>query len=56
MKKIVLQLLLILCSANCLAQSCYVSQSTKKIVFSRDGGMYKADNEMKLFIGENFDK
>jgi hypothetical protein len=39
MKKIYLILSLILFSVSCFAQSRYVSQTTKKVVFSRDGGI-----------------
>ena len=39
MKKIFLIIILILFSANCLAQSRYISNYTKKIVFSRDSGI-----------------
>jgi hypothetical protein len=38
MKKIYLILSLILFSVSCSAQSRYVSQTTKKVVFARDGG------------------
>jgi hypothetical protein len=38
MKKLFLVLLLILFSVSCFAQSRYISQTTKKIVYSRDGG------------------
>ncbi|WP_374003513.1 HNH endonuclease [Nonlabens sp.] len=39
MKNIYLILSLILFSVSCFAQSRYVSQTTKKVVFARDGGI-----------------
>lgn len=39
MKKIYLILTLLLFSVCCFSQSRYVSQTTKKIVYSRDGGI-----------------
>ena len=39
MKKLFLILSLILFNAYCFAQSRYISQTTKKVVYSRDGGM-----------------
>ena len=39
MKKIYLILSLILFSVCCIAQSRYVSQATKKVVYTRDGGI-----------------
>ena len=39
MKKLFLILSLILFSVNSFAQSRYISQTTKKIVYSRDGGV-----------------
>jgi hypothetical protein len=39
MKKKYLILSLILFSVSCFAQSRYVSQTTKKVVYARDGGM-----------------
>jgi len=39
MKKIYLILTLLLFSVFCFSQSRYVSQTTKKIVYSRDGGI-----------------
>lgn len=38
MKKIILFLAILLTSITCFSQSRYISESTKKIVFSRDGG------------------
>ena len=39
MKKLLLILSLILFSVSCFAQSRYVSKTTKKVVYSRDGGV-----------------
>jgi len=39
MKKLLLILSLILFSVSCFAQSRYISQTTKKVVYSRDGGI-----------------
>jgi hypothetical protein len=39
MKKIYFILALILFSVNCFSQSRYISDTTKKIVFTRDGGI-----------------
>jgi hypothetical protein len=39
MKKLYLILTLILFSISCFAQSRYISQTTKKVVYSRDGGI-----------------
>lgn len=41
MKKIYLILSLLLFSVCCFSQSRYISQTTKKIVFTRDGGVCK---------------
>jgi len=41
MKKLLLILSLILFSVSSFAQSRYISQTTKKVVFSRDGGVCK---------------
>jgi hypothetical protein len=38
MKQVILILSLLLFSFNCFAQSRYIPESTKKIVFTRDGG------------------
>ncbi|HPS72370.1 MAG TPA: hypothetical protein PLM70_08965 [Bacteroidales bacterium] len=38
MKKIFLILTLLLFSINCFSQSRYISETTKKIVYTRDGG------------------
>jgi len=41
MRKIFLFLVLFFISISCFSQSRYVSETTKKIVFSRDGGICK---------------
>jgi hypothetical protein len=39
MKKLILFLTLLLISISCFSQSRYVSETTKKIVYTRDGGI-----------------
>jgi hypothetical protein len=41
MRKILLSLVLIFISFSCFSQSRYISETTKKIVYSRDGGVCK---------------
>jgi hypothetical protein len=41
MKKVFTLLTLLFCAACCFSQSRYISETTKKIVFTRDGGVCK---------------